>query len=167
MEHSTLFQSILRDIGIGEGIVSTGAVEENPVNAGNCHHNTVRGGAFFVYHQTACPIGRQNVLDHGAKGIVTNFTQKTDIRTQQLQSQAGVGNTSAGGNIRCVHMDQPSGNHQLTNIGAMGSLGKYGSDINTDMSRRNDFLLHVNISPKKEIMVSLIHYYKFRKVFCQ
>ena len=47
-----------------------------------------------------------------------------------------------------------AGNHQLADVGTVRSLRKNRGDINTDMSRCNDFLLHVNVSLKKEMRLS-------------
>ena len=159
VEDSTIFQSVFRDVCIGKGIIGAGAMEEDPVNTGDRHHDTVGCGTLRIHHQTARAVGSQNIPDHSAERVISHLTQKPHIRAQLLQRQAGVGHTAACGDIGRVHMDQPAGHHQLPDIRAVGTLRENRCNINTDMSCSDDFLFHSSIPFGRKFSEDCVHSY--------
>ena len=79
-----------------------------------------------------------------AAGIITGL----HLLTRQPKDDGLIlDNVIVGGvNIGGIHMDQPTRNHQLADVGTLGTLRKHRSDINADMSGGNDLLFHSSVS---------------------
>jgi hypothetical protein len=125
-------------IAAGEGVVSSGVVKEDAVNARRRNGNGIR-----------CPLAGRNLNtlrmtvflqaadDELADFIIAHLCHEENIDAEDAESDAGVGDGTSWGECGGTNLDKFSGGEDFLN-GAGASVGDAGNNVKTYMPRHSD-----------------------------
>ena len=142
MEQCRILQFFFRDIFCIKCIIGSRIVQKDPINSRHCHNYRIRsclcvGNRQFLFHV----IFFQYIFYNFTKCIISDFSHKRNIGSQNLHGKPCIRHCSAGADRRIPHFNQLTRNQQFLNLAHLFSLN-CRCNIHTDMPCNNDFLLH-------------------------